>query len=186
MAKAPEPEEVRAFIFHMCISCSKTFNAVPYFWCSDLDLEGWPTLKKIVLDYDFWIRGVTYCCYLHMVAAGELCCLSDNSGLCCWTSTCYMFYRRAAWAWAHCLGCWCLSWPWTYRAYTVWRICSLGFSPSVDTGWVFCIFCHDFLIIAKVNWYPLHFVTLYFEGYFRQLAFSFIYLCMYKSANWKV
>ena len=23
-----------------------------------------------------------YCCYLHMVAAGELCCLSDNSGVC--------------------------------------------------------------------------------------------------------
>ena len=36
--------------------------------------------KKFDLDYDFWIRGVTYCCYLHMVAAGELCCLSDNSG----------------------------------------------------------------------------------------------------------
>ena len=36
-------------------------------------------LKKIVLDYDFWISGVTYCCYLHMVATGELCCLSDNS-----------------------------------------------------------------------------------------------------------
>ena len=51
------------------------------FWRSDLDLEGWPTFKKIVLDYDFWIREVTYCCYLHMVAAGELCCLSDNSGL---------------------------------------------------------------------------------------------------------
>ena len=32
--------------------------------------------KKIDQDYDFWIRGVTYCCYLHMVAAGELCCLS--------------------------------------------------------------------------------------------------------------
>ena len=47
---------------------------------SDLDLAGWPTLKKIVLDYDFWIRGVSYCCYLHMVAAGELCCLSDKSG----------------------------------------------------------------------------------------------------------
>ena len=24
--------------------------------------------------------GGTYCCYLHMVAAIELCCLSDNSG----------------------------------------------------------------------------------------------------------
>ena len=36
--------------------------------------------KKIDQDYEFWIRGVTYCCYLHMVAAGELCCLSDNSG----------------------------------------------------------------------------------------------------------
>ena len=37
-------------------------------------------LKKNFLDYDFWIRGVTFCCYLHMVADGELCCLSDNSG----------------------------------------------------------------------------------------------------------
>ena len=36
--------------------------------------------KKNDRDYDFWIRGVTFCCYLHMVAAGELCCLSDNSG----------------------------------------------------------------------------------------------------------
>ena len=36
--------------------------------------------KKIDLDYDFRIRGVTYCCYLYMVAAGKLCCLSDNSG----------------------------------------------------------------------------------------------------------
>ena len=72
----------RSFIFHICIPCSKTFNVVPWFWCSDLDLEGWPTFKKIVLDYDFWIRGVTYCCYLHMVPAGELCCLSDNSGFC--------------------------------------------------------------------------------------------------------
>ena len=32
------------------------------------------------MDFDFWLRGVTYCCYLHMVATGELCCLSDNSG----------------------------------------------------------------------------------------------------------
>ena len=31
--------------------------------------------KNIDWDYDFWVRGVTYCCYLHMVAAGELCCL---------------------------------------------------------------------------------------------------------------
>ena len=65
-----------AFIFHMCFLCSKTFNAVPWFWPSDLtdlDLVGWPTLKKIVLG--FWIRGVTYCCYLHLVAASELCCL---------------------------------------------------------------------------------------------------------------
>ena len=36
--------------------------------------------KTIDGDYDFWITGVIYCCYLHMVAAGELCCLSDNSG----------------------------------------------------------------------------------------------------------
>ena len=53
------------------------------FWPSDLDLVGWPTLKKkIVQGYDFWIRGVTYCCYLQTVAAGELCnVFSDNSGL---------------------------------------------------------------------------------------------------------
>ena len=50
------------------------------FWPIDLDIKGWPTFKKIVLDYDFWIWEVTYCSYLHMVAAGELCCLSDNSG----------------------------------------------------------------------------------------------------------
>ena len=54
------------------------------FWHSELDLTLKVDLlfKKIDQDYDFWIRGVTYmyCCYLHMVAAGELCCLSDNSG----------------------------------------------------------------------------------------------------------
>ena len=51
---------------------------MPYhdFWPSDLDLGVWPTLKKkVIMDHDFLIRGVTYCCYLHMVAAGELCCL---------------------------------------------------------------------------------------------------------------
>ena len=37
-------------------------------------------LKEIVIGYDFWIRRVTYCCYLHMVATDELRCLSDNSG----------------------------------------------------------------------------------------------------------
>ena len=70
----------RAFVFHMCIPCSKTFNAVPWFFSSDLGLAGWPTFKKNVVDYDFWLRGVTYCCYLHvhMVAAVKLCCLSDN------------------------------------------------------------------------------------------------------------
>ena len=65
----------RTFIFHVARP------SMPYhdFWSSDLDLSGCPTLKKIVMDYDFWIRGVTYCCHLHTVAAGELCCLSDNS-----------------------------------------------------------------------------------------------------------
>ena len=66
----------------MCIPCSKTFNAVPWFLVCDLDLAGWPT-KKIVLGFNFWIGGVTCCCYLHMVATGELCCLSDNSGPYC-------------------------------------------------------------------------------------------------------
>ena len=28
--------------------------------------------------------GVKYCCYSHMVAAGELCCLSNNSGCSCY------------------------------------------------------------------------------------------------------
>ena len=58
---------------------------MPYhdFLPSDLDLAGCPSLEKIVLDYDFLIRGVTYCCYLQMVAASELHCLSDNSGLIC-------------------------------------------------------------------------------------------------------
>ena len=46
-------------------------------WPSDLDFAGWLPFRKIVLGYDFWIRRVTYCCYLHIVAAGELCCLSD-------------------------------------------------------------------------------------------------------------
>ena len=52
------------------IPCDKTF---PRTFKSDL-------LKKNILDYDFWIRWVTYCCYLQIVAAGEPCCLSDNSG----------------------------------------------------------------------------------------------------------
>ena len=40
------------------------FAVLRYIWASDLDLTGWPTFKKIVLDYDFWIGGVTYCYYL--------------------------------------------------------------------------------------------------------------------------
>ena len=73
----------RAFIFHICIPCSKIFNAVPSTMNFDvvtLTLK-FDLYKTIDGDYDFWIRGVIYCCYLHMVAAGELCCLSDNSGL---------------------------------------------------------------------------------------------------------
>ena len=77
------PEEVGLSYFHMCIPCSNTFNALP--WFSDLvtlTSPGCSFLKKIVLDYDFWIRGVTHCCYLHMVAAGELCCLLWQLWLC--------------------------------------------------------------------------------------------------------
>ena len=37
----------RAFIFHMCIPRDKTFPWVPNFWPSDLDLEVWPTFKKL-------------------------------------------------------------------------------------------------------------------------------------------
>ena len=37
-------------------------------------------LKKNDQAYDFWIRGYLLLLFLHMVAAGELCCLSDNSG----------------------------------------------------------------------------------------------------------
>ena len=69
----------RAFIFHICISCSKIFNAEPWFLTLKIDL----LFKKIDRDYDFWIRGVTYCCYLYMVVAGELCGLSENSGSIC-------------------------------------------------------------------------------------------------------
>ena len=47
------------------------------FYVVNLTLKVDLLYKKCELDYDFWIRGVTY---LHMVAAGELCCLSDNSG----------------------------------------------------------------------------------------------------------
>ena len=36
----------RAFIFHMCIPCDKTFPWY-HFWPSDLDLEVWPTFKKL-------------------------------------------------------------------------------------------------------------------------------------------
>ena len=82
----------RAFIFHMCIPCSKTFRH-----CAMISDVLTSTLlvyllKKIVLDYDFWMRGVTYCCFLHMVAAGELCCLSDNSSyICC---SCFTMYKK--------------------------------------------------------------------------------------------
>ena len=73
----------RAFIFHICIPCSKIFNAVQSNMIFDvvtLTLRFDLLYKTIDGDYDFWITGVIYCCYLHMVAAGELCCLSDNSG----------------------------------------------------------------------------------------------------------
>ena len=76
----------RAFIFHVCIPCSKIFNAVPTNMIFDvvtLTLKFDLLYKTIDGDYDFWITGVIYCCYLHMVAAGELCCLSDNSGYSC-------------------------------------------------------------------------------------------------------
>ena len=39
-------------------------------------------LKKLSWTMTFETEGFTYCCYVHMVAAGELCCLSDNSGYC--------------------------------------------------------------------------------------------------------
>ena len=80
LAIASLPEESGLSYFTCAFLVARTSMLYHDFWHSDLDLPGCPTLKKIVLDYDFWIRGVTYCCYLHMVAAGELCCLSDNSG----------------------------------------------------------------------------------------------------------
>ena len=36
-----------AFIFHMSIPCGKTFHMIPYVLPYDIDLEIWPTLKKI-------------------------------------------------------------------------------------------------------------------------------------------
>ena len=36
-----------------------------YVWCSDLDLEGWPTLKKMTRPMTFE-SGVTYCCYFYI------------------------------------------------------------------------------------------------------------------------
>ena len=62
---------VRAFIFHMCIPFSKTFSALPWL------LTKWPWPWRLT----YFIKKMTwtmtfeseYCCYLHMVAAGELC-----------------------------------------------------------------------------------------------------------------
>ena len=36
----------RAFIFHMCISCGKTFLLEQRFLPRDLDLDFWPTFEK--------------------------------------------------------------------------------------------------------------------------------------------
>ena len=74
------PEEVWLSYFTCAFLIARPSMPCHDFWPSDLDLPGCPSLKNFFLDYDFWISGVTYCCYLHMVAAGELCCLSDNSG----------------------------------------------------------------------------------------------------------
>ena len=66
-------------VIRLCTLYTLIFDLVTLALQADLLLE-----KIFFLDYDFWIRGVTYCCYLHMVATGELvvwlCCLSDNSG----------------------------------------------------------------------------------------------------------
>ena len=60
-------------VFLMIRTCTLNLRI----WPSDLDFAGWLPFRKIVVGYDFWIRRVTYCCYLHIVVAGELCCLSD-------------------------------------------------------------------------------------------------------------
>ena len=58
----------RAFIFHMCISCGKTFLLeTQFFLPRDLDLDFWPTFeKKLNLDHNFWTKSDRALIYTHI------------------------------------------------------------------------------------------------------------------------
>ena len=54
----------RAFIFHMCTPCDKTFHMVP---------------KYLTLTFDLLLKNFNLGCYLMMVAARRASLSSDNS-----------------------------------------------------------------------------------------------------------
>ena len=48
-----------------------------------LNLTSWPTFQKLCSGLWLWNQRSLNCCYLQIVAAGELCCPSDSSGWSC-------------------------------------------------------------------------------------------------------
>ena len=91
----------RAFIFHMCIPCDKTFHTTPLFWPSDLELELWITY--------------TECCYLNLVAFRR----TSLSLFRCYILGLCVPYIKTFLVVAQVLITWPWSWPLTYFRKTL-------------------------------------------------------------------